>query len=73
MTCTSRRFAPTAQQAGQITVGDTTHDVAFQPADGAPTAQIDNAYRAKYAASQYLAPMIAARAGTATVRITPAN
>lgn len=62
-----------AQKAGQITVGGITHNVAFEPADDAIAPEIDDAYRAKYAGSQYLAPMIGARAKAATVKITPAH
>lgn len=59
------------QEAGQITAAGTTRDVAFAPADAALNDRIDDAYRAKYATSPYLAPMIGARARAATVRITP--
>ena len=44
-------------------------DVAFEPVDGPINDRIDDAYRAKYRASPYLAPMIGARA--ATVKVTP--
>ena len=33
--------------------------------------RIDDAYRAKYTDSHYLAPMVGTRARAATVRITP--
>ena len=39
--------------------------------DAALDARVDDAYRAKYARSPYLAPMIGAAARAATVRITP--
>ncbi|WP_246700647.1 DUF2255 family protein, partial [Rhizobium sp. PEPV16] len=39
--------------------------------DGPINDRIDDAYRAKYGKSQYLAPMVSARARAATVRITP--
>ncbi|TKW67355.1 MAG: DUF2255 family protein [Paracoccus denitrificans] len=60
-----------AQRAGQINAAGNTHDVAFAPVEGALNDRIDDAYRAKYAASQYLAPMIGDRARAATVRISP--
>lgn len=60
-----------AQRAGQITAAGNAHDVAFAPVEGALNDRIDDAYRAKYAASQYLASMIGDRARAATVRISP--
>lgn len=60
-----------AQKAGQITAAGATRDVAFAPVEGAVSDRIDDAYRAKYAASPYLGAMIGARAREATVRITP--
>jgi hypothetical protein len=59
------------ERAGEITAAGATRPVAFQPVKGAINDRIDEAYRAKYAASRYLAPMIGARARAATVRITP--
>lgn len=59
------------QAAGRITAAGATRDVAFAPAEAALNGPIDDAYRAKYATSPYLAPMIGARARAATVRITP--
>ena len=59
------------QKAGRITAAGMTRDVAFEAVEGTVNARIDDAYRAKYKASPYLAPMIAARARAATVRITP--
>ncbi|MFD2054577.1 DUF2255 family protein [Mesorhizobium calcicola] len=57
------------QKAGRITAAGMTRDVAFEAVDGPINDRIDDAYRAKYAASPYLAPMISARARAATVRI----
>ena len=57
------------QKAGRITAAGMTRDVAFEAVDGPVNDRIDDAYRAKYAASPYLAPMISARARAATVRI----
>lgn len=58
------------QKAGRISAAGMTRDVGFEPVDEAINDRVDDAYRAKYAASPYLAPMIAARARAATVRIT---
>jgi hypothetical protein len=46
-------------------------EVSFEPVDGVINDRIDNAYRAKYEKSPYLAPMISARARAATVKIMP--
>lgn len=59
------------QHAGRITAAGMTKEVSFQPVDGAINDRIDDAYRQKYSASPYLAPMISARARAATVRVTP--
>lgn len=48
-----------------------TKDVVFEPVNGPINDLVDDAYRAKYASSQYLRPMIGARARAATVRIVP--
>ena len=57
------------QKAGRITAAGMTRDVTFEAVEGPVNDRIDDAYRAKYAASPYLAPMISARARAATVRI----
>src|SRR5215208_5654594 len=59
------------QQAGRITAAGLTKEVTFEPVQGAVNDRIDNAYREKYKGSRYLAPMIGARARSATVRVTP--
>ena len=59
------------QKAGRIQVAGMSRDVSFEPVDGASDEAIDAAYRAKYASSRYLAPMISDRARSATVRIRP--
>jgi hypothetical protein len=46
-------------------------DVIFEPVEGPINGRIDGAYRAKYAGSPYLTPMIGARARAATVRVLP--
>jgi hypothetical protein len=48
-----------------------TKEVAFEPVTGAINERIDDAYRAKYSKSPCLDPMIAARAGSATVKVIP--
>ena len=59
------------QKAGRIRVAGMTREVDFQPADGPIQQRIDDAYRARYAGSPYLAPMISPRARAATVRVLP--
>ncbi len=59
------------QRAGRITAAGSTKEVAFAPVDGPINDRIDDAYRAKYRGSPYLAPMVGARARGATVRILP--
>lgn len=57
------------QKAGRVTVAGMTKDVDFEPVSGSLNDLIDDAYRAKYASSPYLAPMISERARAATVKI----
>ena len=59
------------QRAGRITAAGMTKEVRFEPVEGAVNDRIDEAYRAKYAASPYLKPMISARARAATVKVVP--
>jgi hypothetical protein len=59
------------QKAGRITSAGMIKEVAFEPAEGPINDRIDDAYREKYKGSPYLAPMIGARARSATVKITP--
>ncbi len=59
------------QRAGKIVAAGTTTEVTFEPVDGAVNDRIDDAYRAKYAKSQYLKPMISDRARSATIRVIP--
>jgi hypothetical protein len=59
------------QKAGRIIAAGMTREVSFEPAADAVNDRIDDAYRAKYKGSPYLAPMIAAGARAATVKITP--
>ena len=59
------------QKAGRITAAGMTKEVAFEPVSGSINDSIDDAYRAKYASSPYLKPMIGTRARAATVRVMP--
>lgn len=63
--------AAVRQKSGRITAAGMTREVTFQPADGEINDRVDQAYRAKYKGSPYLAPMISAQARAATVKITP--
>lgn len=65
--------AAVRQRAGRIIAAGMTLDVQFEPADESLNNRIDSAYRAKYASSPYLRPMIGAEAHSATVRITPSE
>lgn len=65
--------AAITQKAGRITAAGLTKEVMFEPVVGALNQRIDEAYRAKYAVSPYLAPMIGERAHAATIRITPTD
>lgn len=57
------------QKAGKIEAAGMTKEVGFEPVSGSINDKIDDAYRAKYANSQYLKPMISERARAATMRI----
>jgi len=59
------------QKAGRIVAAGMTKEVIFEPVAGPINESIDDAYRAKYAGSPYLSPMISARARAATVKIVP--
>jgi hypothetical protein len=59
------------QKAGRITSAGMIKEVAFEPAEGPINDRIDDAYQEKYKGSPYLAPMIGARARSATVKVTP--
>jgi len=64
--------AAVRQKAGRIQAAGITKEVVFEPVqDEAMNDRIDEAYRAKYAKSPYLKPMISDRARAATVRIVP--
>lgn len=59
------------QKAGRIIAAGMTREVSFETAEGPINDRIDDAYRAKYAGSPYLKPMISARARAATVKVVP--
>lgn len=59
------------QKAGRILAAGMTKEVTFEKTEGPINNRIDDAYRAKYKRSPYLAPMISEQARSATVRITP--
>ena len=61
--------AAARQKAGRISAADMTTKVTFELVDGPINDRIDDAYRAKYRGSQYLNPMIGARARSATVKV----
>ena len=63
--------AAARQKAGRISAADMTMKVTFELVDGPINDRIDDAYRAKYRGSQYLNPMIGARARSATVKVMP--
>jgi hypothetical protein len=63
--------AAVREKAGRIIAAGITMDVTFEPVDGPVNALIDDAYRAKYHGSEYLNPMIGARARSATGKIMP--
>ncbi|MGD0696678.1 MAG: DUF2255 family protein [Terriglobia bacterium] len=59
------------QNAGRIIAAGMTKEVTFEPVDGPINDSIDDAYRAKYDTSEYLSPMISARARSATMKVMP--
>ena len=61
------------QEAGRITAAGMTKEVTFEPVEGPINDRIDDAYRAKYAGSPYLKPMIGPRACAASVRVKPSQ
>jgi|SRR5215469_566155 len=70
---TSSRWyrAALQQKAGRILAAGMTKEVSFEPVDGSIQARIDDAYRAKYSGSPYLAPMVGVHARAATVKVSP--
>ena len=73
-TASSWYRAAIEQKAGEIVVDGERRRVVFEPiTDEHTNDAIDEAYRAKHGASQYLAPMISKRARAATVRVRPST
>ena len=63
--------AATRQKAGRILAAGLSKEVTFEAIEGPINDLIDDAYRAKYRGSQYIEPMIGARARSATIKIMP--
>ena len=63
--------AAVRQKAGRIIAAGMTKEVTFEPVEDSINDRIDDTYRAKYRGSQYLNPMIGARARSATVKVMP--
>ena len=65
--------AAVRQKAGRIITAGMTKEVRFEAVEETDPIEerIDEAYRAKYAGSPYLKPMLGRRARSATVRILP--
>jgi len=63
--------AAVRQKAGRIIAAGMTKEVTFDPVEDYINDRIDDAYREKYRGSQYLKPMIGARARSATVKVMP--
>ncbi|MFE5410924.1 DUF2255 family protein [Microbacterium sp. NPDC056569] len=63
--------AAVREAAGRIRIGGAEYDVTFAPADDTALTSVDDAYRAKYRSSAYLAPMIAPGPRSRTLRVTP--
>ncbi|MFI4849463.1 MAG: DUF2255 family protein [Gimesia chilikensis] len=61
------------EKVGKITAAGLTKEVTLEPVSGVINDLIDDAYRAKYGDSPYLAPMISAGPRSATVKITPGD
>lgn len=59
-----------ALRAGRVTSGPQTVDVTFTPVPIELADSIDEAYRAKYAGSAYLAPMLSEQARAAAFEVT---
>ncbi len=63
--------AAMARPSGRIHAAGAIREVTFEPAPAELADAIDAAYRAKYAMSPYLPPMVSAHARAAGVRIRP--
>ena len=65
--------AAIARPYGRIHAAGAVYDVIFEMASAELGPTIDDAYRAKYASSPYLAPMVSPRARAAGVRVRHAG
>ena len=70
-TASSWYKAAIRQKAGRITAAGMKRNVTFARADDALAPRIDEAYKAKYAKSPYLASMIGNKARAATIMMLP--
>ena len=61
------------QKAGRITAAGMTKEVSFEKVGGAINDRIDDSYRVKYKGSEYLNPMIGARARVRQLRLRHAK
>ena len=59
------------QKAGRVTAAGSTKEVTFEPVTGPINDSIDEAYRAKYRGSPYLAAMSGAGPRSATLKVIP--
>ena len=59
------------QKAGRVIAAGMTKEVTFEPVEGPVNDLIDDAYRAKYTGSPYLASAIGGRCRSATVKVVP--
>ena len=59
------------QKSGRIHAAGMVREVLFEPVAGSINSQIDDAYRAKYKGSPYLAHMIGEKSKSATIKIIP--
>jgi hypothetical protein len=59
------------QKTGRISAQGMTKEVAFEPAHGAINDRIDDAYRAKYGSSPFVAAMLDESHRATTLRIMP--
>ena len=68
----SRWFqAAVAQKKGRIIAADMTREVDFEQVTGSINELVDDAYRAKYGSSPYVATMIGEPVRSVTVKIMP--
>lgn len=59
------------QRAGRVRVAGAMREVSFEGVAGPVNDRIDDAYKAKYRTSSYLASMVSTRSRSATVKVLP--